>query len=123
MAMPVSYQLTAQPTSRSIVLLSGAFSPGIGQGFSTSNLQLSTPFGHDASLQLVTDIDWKNHARLEDKVIYYTKTIGDCYQLQALFNQSQKLVTFTINILAFPTQGSTFSVGQAGPLVPTNFNF
>jgi hypothetical protein len=123
MAMPLTYQLSAAPSARSIVLLSGTFSPGIGQGFDATNLQLSTPFGHDASLQLVTNIDWKNHARLEDKVIYYTKTIGDCYQLQALFNQSQKLVTFTINVLAFPSQGTTFSVGQSGPLIPTNFNF
>jgi hypothetical protein len=122
-AEPLSYQLTAEPTTRSIVLLSGSFAPGPGQGFGTTNVQLSTPFGRDASIQLVTDVDWKNHARLEDKVLYYTRTIGNCYQLQALFNESEKLVTFTINILAFPTQGASFAVGQAGPAVPTNFNF
>lgn len=126
-ALPLSYQLTVQPTSRSILLLSGSFVPnpaGAGSGgFQTTNLQLSTPFGKDQSIQLVTNVDWRNHARLEDKVVYFTKTIGNCYQLQALYNESEKLVTFTINILAFPTQGASFAVGQAGPIVPTNFNF
>jgi hypothetical protein len=126
-AQPLSYQLAVEPTNRSILLLSGSFSPnpdGPGSGgFGITNVQLSTPFGKDQSIQLVTDVDWKNHARLEDKVLYFTKTIGNCYQLQALFNQSEKLVSVSINILALPTQGATFSVGQAGPIIPTNFNF
>jgi hypothetical protein len=126
-AMPVTYQLTVQPTTRSILLLSGAYTPnpsGAGTGgFGTTNFQLSTPFGRDQSIEFVTDIDWQNHARLEDKVVYFTKTIGKCYQLQALYNESEKLVSFTIDILAFPTQGASFAVGQAGPIVPTNFNF
>jgi hypothetical protein len=56
-------------------------------------------------------------------VLYITHTIGDCYQLLALYNQSQKLVTVQINILAFPTQGATFALGSGGPLIPTTFNF
>lgn len=52
MAQPVSYQITARPSSRSVVLLSGSFLPGPGLGFETTNLQLSTPFGRDASLQI-----------------------------------------------------------------------
>jgi len=123
MAQPISYQFTAQPSPRSILLLGGSFSPGPGQGFTTTNMQLSTPFGRDTAVQFVTDIDWQNHARLEDKVIYLTRTIGDCYQLQVLYNQSQQLVSMQINILAFPSQGATFAVGQAGPLIPTTFNF
>ena len=55
-AQPWSYQLTARPSLRSVVLLSGSFIPGPGQGFETTNLQLSTPFGRDASLQFVTTI-------------------------------------------------------------------
>jgi hypothetical protein len=121
-ALPLSYQLAAAPSARSIVLVGGSYAPGQG-GFGVTNLQLSTPFGRDASVQFVTDIDWKNHARLTDKVIYFTRTIGNCYQLQALYNESQKLVTVSINILAFPTQGASFSVGQAGPAIPSNFNF
>jgi len=126
MAQPVSYQLTAQPSARSVVLLSGSFIPGndFGNGgFGITNFQASTPFGHDATVQFVTNIDWKQHARLEDKVVYYTKTIGNCYQLQVLYNQSQKLVTMSINLLAFPSRGATFNVGQSGPLIPTTFNF
>ena len=63
----------------------------------------------------MTTIDWKNHARLEQKVLYITHTIGNCYQLQALYNESQKLVTMQINILAFPTQGATFALGPRRP--------
>ncbi|MHB8146681.1 MAG: LPS-assembly protein LptD [Vulcanimicrobiaceae bacterium] len=122
-AQAVSYQFAARPSMRSILLLGGSFNPGPGQGFYTTNVQLAMPFGHDASLQLITDVDWKNKGRLENKVIYYTKTIGNCYQLQALYNQSQKLVTVSINILAFPNKGATFAVGQTGPIVPTTFNF
>jgi len=122
-AQAVSYQFAARPSQRSILLLGGSFNPGIGQGFYSTNVQLAMPFGHDASLQLITDVDWKNKGRLENKVLYYTKTIGNCYQLQALYNQSQKLVTISINILAFPNKGATFAVGQTGPIVPTTFNF
>jgi hypothetical protein len=122
-AQPISYQLTAQPSPRSILLIGGSFIPGPYQGFELTNLQLSTPIGRDTSAQFVTTIDWKNHARLEQKVIYITRTIGNCYQLQALYNESQKLVTMQINILAFPTQGASFALGQGGPLIPTTFNF
>ncbi|MDP9025334.1 MAG: hypothetical protein M3N13_08175, partial [Candidatus Eremiobacteraeota bacterium] len=122
-AQPVSYQLTARPSRRSILLLGGTFSPGSGNGFYSTNAQVAMPFGHDAQLQFVTDIDWKMKGRLENKVVYYTKTIGNCYQLQALYNQGQKLVTVSLNLLAFPSKSATFNVGQSGSLVPTNFNF
>lgn len=122
-AQPISYQLTARPSQRSVVLLGGSFSPGPGNGFYTTNVQAAMPFGHDAQLQFVTDVDWKNGARLENKVVYYTKTIGDCYQLQALYNQAQKLVTVSVNLLAFPSKTATFNVGQSGPLIPTTFNY
>jgi len=121
-AQPVTYQFTAAPTPKSIVLIGGSFAPGPGQGFGSTNLQLSTPFGRDTSLQFVTTIDWTMHARLEQKVLYVTHTIGNCYQLEGLYNESQKLVTLQINILAFPTQGATFALGQGGPLIPTSFN-
>ncbi len=123
MAQPVSYQVTARPSLRSVVLLGGSFVPGPGQGFFTTNAQIAVPFGRDAQLQMVTDIDWKNKGRLENKVLYYTRTIGDCYQVQALYNQAQKLVTVSINLLAFPSHAATFNVGQSGSLVPTTFNF
>ncbi|MDE2482559.1 MAG: hypothetical protein KGN02_10255 [bacterium] len=122
-ALPVSYQLIAQPSARSMVLLGGSFIPGIGQGFNSTNLQLTTPFGRNTALQFVTDLDWKQKGRMENKIIYLTRTIGDCYQLQALYNQSMKLVTVSINILAFPSHNATFNVGQSGPLIPTTFNF
>jgi hypothetical protein len=126
LAQPVSYQFTAQPTSRSVLLLGGSFVPGNlngSGGFGTTNIQFSTPFGRDASVQFLGDINWKLNHRIEQKTIYYTRTIGNCYQLQALYNQAAKLVTLSINILAFPSKAATFNVGQSGPLIPTTFNF
>jgi hypothetical protein len=125
MAQPVSYQLTARPLSRTVLLLAGSFLPGSGPqyGFPSTNMQLATPFGRDAEVQFLTDIDWRNKGRLENKVIYYTRTIGNCYQLQVLFNQSLKQVTMGVNLLAFPSRGATFGIGQSGPLIPSTFNF
>ena len=122
-ASPLTYQLTAAPSPRSVVLLQGSFTPGIGQGFFSTNFQFSAPFGKDASIQMLGDVNWKENRRIENKVIYYTKTIGNCYQLQALYNQSTKLVTFTFNILAFPSKNVSFNVGQSGTFVPTTFNY
>lgn len=121
-AQPITYQLTAQPSQRSVVLLSGSFNPGPGNGFFSTNFQTSVPFGRDAALQFIGDLDWKNKGRIENKILYYTKTIGGCYQLQMLYNQSLKLVTVSINILAFPSRSATFNIGQNGPLIPTSFN-
>jgi hypothetical protein len=126
-AQPLSYQLTARPSARSLVLVSGSFIPGAGQGFETTNLQLSTPFGRDASLQFVTDINWRPSITggefLADKIIYYTRTIGNCYQLMVLYNESQQAVNVGLNILAFPTQTAVFNIGEPQPVVPTSFNF
>jgi len=123
-AQPLSYQLTAKPSPRSVVLLSGSFIPGPGMGFETTNLQLSTPFGRDASLQFVTNLNWKGPGELvADKIIYYTRTIGNCYQLLVLYNESQQAVNVGLNLLAFPTQTAVFNIGSPQPVVPTSFNF
>jgi hypothetical protein len=123
MAQPVSYQITARPSLRSVVLLSGSFIPGPGQGFETTNLQLSTPFGRDASLQFVTDLEWKGPELFSNKVLYYTRTIGNCYQLQLLYNEASQSINVGINLLAFPNQTATFAIGQPGAIIPSTFNF
>lgn len=127
MAQPLSYQLSARPSPRSVVLLSGSFIPGGGMGFETTNLQLSTPFGRDASLQFVTNINWKPSVGtgefFSDKIIYYTRTIGNCYQLLVLYNESQEAINVGLNLLAFPSQTAVFNIGQPQPVIPTSFNF
>lgn len=124
MAQPLSYQLSARPSPRSVVLLSGSFIPGPNQGFETTNLQLSTPFGRDASLQFVTNLNWKGPGEMiADKIIYYTRTIGNCYQLLVLYNESQAAVNVGLNLLAFPTQTAVFQIGAPQQVVPTTFNF
>ncbi len=122
-ALPLSYQLTARPSQRSVVLLSGSFIPGPGQGFETTNLQLSTPFGRDASLQFVTNVNWRGPEFFADKIIYYTRTIGNCYQLMVLYNESQAAVNVGLNLLAFPNQTAVFNIASPQPVVPTTFNF
>jgi len=122
-AQPVSYQLTARPSQRSVVMFSGSFIPGPGLGFETTNMQLSTPFGRDASLQFVTNINWRGAGFFSDKIIYYTRTIGNCYQLMVLYNESQQAVNVGLNLLAFPSQTAVFNIAQPQPVVPTTFNF
>jgi hypothetical protein len=127
LAQPLSYQLTARPSPRSVVMLAGSFIPGPGMGFETTNLQLSTPFGRDASLQFVTNINWRPSSGLgeffSNKIIYYTRTIGNCYQLMVLYNESQQAVNVGLNLLAFPSQAAVFNIGQPQQVIPTTFNF
>lgn len=132
-AQPVSYQLTWRPSVRSVVLLSGSYIPGPGLGFETTNLQLSTPFGRDASLQFISDLNWHNTAGsgygtgggglFTNKVIYYTRTIGDCYQVQVLYAQATQSINVGLSLLAFPNRTASFVLGQPGTIVPSTFNF
>ncbi len=122
MAQPVAYQLTARPTSQSYVVLTGAFSPGPGQGFYSTNAQFSTPFGRNAWLQFQGDVDWKSGARIENKSIYYSRIIGDCYEIQLSYNQNARELNATINLLAFPSHAASFGLTSRGSMIPSSFN-
>lgn len=122
-AQPVSYQITARPSARSIVLLSGSYIPGPGLGFETTNLQLSTPFGRDAALQFISDLQWKGGELFSNKVIYYTRTIGGCYQVQVLYSQASQSVNVGLSLLSFPNRTATFNIAQPGTILPSTFNF
>ncbi|MDP9018363.1 MAG: hypothetical protein M3N19_08595 [Candidatus Eremiobacteraeota bacterium] len=122
-AQPFTYQLISRPSRRSQLSLGGSFSPGSGLGFNTTNLQLATPFGRNADLQFITDIDWKNKGRLANKNIYYHRVIGDCYEIRLQYNQSLKQVNVTLNLLAFPSRSASFGVGKNGPILPGGLNF
>jgi hypothetical protein len=123
-AQPVSYQLTMKPSPRSYLVVGGFWSPGAGNGFGTTNVQVITPFGRDTSLQFTTNVDWKNKGRLEDKNIYLSKVIGNCYDLQFAYNQDLKQFNFNVVILAFPGQAAGFGFGgQPTPIIPQNFAF
>jgi hypothetical protein len=123
LAQPVSYQLQVSPSPSSIVLLGGSFIPGPHQGFEETNVQFSTPLGRDTQLEFAGNVDWQDHRRITDKIVYLTKTIGQCYQIQVLYNQDSKLVNVSLNLLAFPSHAAGFGVGQSGPIIPSNFNF
>jgi hypothetical protein len=116
-AQPVSYQLTVKPSVRSYLVLGGFWTPGPGNGFGTTNVQVITPFGRDTSLQFTTNVDWKNKGRLEDKNIYLSKIIGNCYDLQFTYNQDLKQFNFNVVILAFPNQAAGFGFGGQNSLI------
>ncbi len=122
-AQPVQYQLAVHPSRRSYVALAGSFIPGPGNGFFATNMQFSTPFGNGSTLQFIGDIDWKNKGRIINKSIYWSRIIGDCYQIQLQYNQAAKQVNLTLNLLAFPSRGASFGLNSTGSIIPTSFNF
>lgn len=121
-AQPVSYQLATRPSHRSYVALQGTFLPGPGMGFPSTNVQFSTPFGRGSWLQFMGDLDWKNKGRIENKSIYYSRIIGDCYEVQLQYNQNSRTVNVTLNLLAFPSRAASFGLNTTGSIIPTSFN-
>ncbi|HEY8297615.1 MAG TPA: hypothetical protein VIG32_06290 [Candidatus Baltobacteraceae bacterium] len=123
MAQPVSYQLTTRPSSRSYASIAGSFVPGSGNGFYSTNFQIATPFGRGGTLQFLGDVDWKNRARIENKQLYYSRIIGDCYELAVSYNQSLKQINLTVNILAFPSHSANLGIStQGGPIFQNGLN-
>lgn len=120
MAQPVNYQLSFRPSFKSYVALGGYFSPGPGQGFFTTNVQAITPFGKDTTLELSTNVDWKQSGRFLDKNIYLSRNIDDCYNLTLVYNEDLKSFNLNITILAFPGQsaGFGFSGVQTTGIIP-----
>lgn len=122
LAQPVSYQLAVRPSEQSYVALGGAFVPGPSQGFYTTNLQFATPLGRGAMLQFVGDVDWKNKGRIENKNIYYSRIIGDCYEFQVQYSQASRQVNFTVSLLAFPSHAASFGLNTTGSIIPSSLN-
>lgn len=121
-AQPVAYLLATRPSRRSFVQLQGSFFPGPGQGFNTTNVQFSTPFGRGSWLQFLGDIDWKNKARILNKSVYYSHIVGDCYEIQVQYNQNARQVNVTLSLLAFPSHAASFGLNTTGSIIPTSFN-
>jgi len=114
-AQPINYQLNLQPSLKSYVVIGGYWTPGPGNGFGLTNVQAITPFGRDTSLELATNVNWKDKGQLEDKSIFLVRTIDDCYNLQLAYNEDLKQFTFNVVILAFPGQGAGFGIGGGQP--------
>jgi hypothetical protein len=121
-ANPVTYQLNVAPSPRSVVILGGAFSPGSGQGFQPTQVQFLTPLGYETTVAFSGTVDWQNHARIENKNIYISKIIGECYEVRLNYLESAHLLNVEINLLAFPTRGANFGVGQGGSVIPGTLN-
>jgi hypothetical protein len=122
-AQPITYQLISRPSRRSYVQLQGTFIPGSGNGFPSTNVQFTTPFGNGSWLQFVGDLDWKNKGRIENKSIYYSRIIGDCYEIQMQYNQNSRTVNVTLNLLAFPSHAAGFGINtNGGSIIPSSFN-
>ena len=119
---PIDYQLNYKPSPRAYLVVGGYYEPGPGNGFGTTNVQAITPLGKDSMLQLTTNVDWKNHMRLEDKNVNLSQIVDNCYQLQFTFNQDLKQFQFQVVILAFPQQGAGIGFGgaQSQSIIPQN---
>jgi hypothetical protein len=123
-AQAVGYQLTSRPSPRSTLLLGGSFTPGSGNGFDRTSLQIATPFGYQSDLQFSTFINWKAHGRLESKNIYYRHIVGNCYELRISYSQDTKQVMASIDLLAFPSRVVNFGIGQTSlsSIIPQSFS-
>ncbi len=121
MAQPIAYQLLTRPSPLSSLILSGNLTPGSGNGFDRTDVQIITPLGRGSDIQFATYVDWKNHMRLESKNIYLRRIIGDCYEVRIAYNEDLKTVAVTLDILAFPSQALNFGLGQQSSVVPQSF--
>jgi hypothetical protein len=120
-AQPIQYQLLTRPSPLSTVVIGGAWTPGPGNGFNTTNVQIISPFGRGSDIQFSTFVDWKNKGRLESKTVYYRRIIGDCYEVRVSYNEDLKSVAVTLDILAFPSQALNFGLGQTTSIIPQSF--
>jgi hypothetical protein len=121
MAQPITYQLNARISPRSLLVLGGFWSPGPGNGFDTTNVQVLTPFGRDTTLQFSTNVNWKNKGALQNKNVYLSKIIGDCYRLDLTYNEDFKQLNFNVTILAFPGQGLPIGFNSPSQILPQSF--
>ncbi len=121
-AQPVNYTLTFRPTGKSYVNLQGTYNPGPNNGFYQTNAQIAFPLGIGGYVQFQGNVDWKNKARITNKTIYYSRIIGDCYEIQITYNQDSKQVNAVLNLLAFPSRAVSFGLTDKGSIVPTGFN-
>jgi hypothetical protein len=119
-AQPISYSFTLRPSRRSYFSANGSWNPGPGQGFYTTQYQIITPFGYKTDLQFAATQNWKMKGAITDKVVYLRKIIGDCYDIRISYNQDLKLVSIGFDLLAFPSYGVNFGLGQVGSIVPGN---
>ena len=122
MAQPVTYQLTTKPSPRSYATFSGTWVPGPGNGFQTTNFEITTPFGRGSWLQFLGDVNYKEKSKIENKSIYYSHIVGDCYEIQLSYNENARSLNMTISLLAFPSHAATFGFSQQGSIVPSSFN-
>jgi PAS domain-containing protein len=123
-AQAVGYQLTSRPSPRSTLTLGGSFTPGAGNGFDRTNIQVTTPFGYQSDLQFQAFIDWKQSGRLLSKNIYYRHIVGNCYEIRLAYNQDLRQVTASIDLLAFPSRALNFGLGQTslGSIIPQSLS-
>jgi hypothetical protein len=121
MAQPITYQLDTRLSPRSLLVLGGFWSPGPGNGFGLTNVQVLTPFGRDTTLQFSTNLDWKNKGAWENKTIYLSRVVDDCYRLDLSYSEDFRALTFNVTILAFPGQAVPYGFNAPSQILPQNF--
>lgn len=120
-AQPISYQLISRPFSGVTFIAGGSWSPGVGNGFDRTNVQVALPLGKSADIQMSTFVDWKNKGRLSSKQIFLRRIFADCYEVRVAYNQDLKTVNVTVDLLAFPTQTLNFGIGSQTSIIPQSF--
>ena len=120
-AQPVTYQLDTRLSPRSLLIVGGFWSPGPGNGFGITNVQVMTPFGRDTTVQFSTNIDWKSKGALENKNVYLSKIVDDCYRLDLSYSEDFKQLNFNVTILSFPGQSLPFGFNSPSQILPQNF--
>ena len=121
-AQPVQYTFTLRPTYKTYLNLQGSFNPGPGNGFYQTATQLAFPLGIGGYVQFSGNVDWKTKGRINNKTIYYSRIIGDCYEIQLTYNQDSKQVNALLNLLAFPSRGVGFGLNTNTSIIPSSFN-
>ena len=121
-ALPVNYTLTLRPRPNIYANFQGTFNPGAGNGFYQTNAQIAFPLGIGGYLQFQGNVDWKMKGRISNKTIYYSRIIGDCYEIQLTYNQDSKQVNAVLNLLAFPSRSVSFGLTDKGSIIPSSFN-
>jgi hypothetical protein len=122
-AQPVTYQLNLDPTAASSLQLGGSWVPGPGNGFTLTNALFATPVGRDMDIEFATNVEWKERGRLDDKTVFLRRVIGGCYEVRVSYNQDLKQVTFSVDLLAFPSQVANFGFQQQSSIIPGSLNF
>ena len=121
MAQPIAYQLLMRPTPLTSLILTGNFTPGSGNGFDRTNVQIVAPIGRGSDIQFATTSTGRTNAAGEQEHLLPPddrRLLRSPDRVQPGSQDGHR----HLDILAFPSQAVNFGVGrQNGSIVPQSF--